>query len=527
MAPGILTPGQGAIYFNYQGENESVTFSGSPHIPVLPAFLPCGFGQTNLLGRPTKGPGTYENVTGYYEQEGAMVQTWNGVGYDNYFFTGGAWSPSEPLLAVGESAYFIVPPSSQPVPGYTLNLLTGYNLIANQLNQGGNTLGEIMPAVPDGSVVYKYNNASNTWVAASYSAAQGAWSPATVTLNPGEGAFFQSPTNFTLTLTGTPNVPALPVTIPAEASYLVSRQTNDVGNYENIVGTYPPEYTTIYQWDPIQQQYVTNEFVFGSWVPGPAEPTLAIGEAAWISSAGGTPPAIATPPIILAQPGNLVVQLGDPATLAVTVASAELPAYQWLFNSFPIPGATNSSFTIGSVQTNNLGAYNVIVTNSTGRVLSGTGTVTNSELGVLESPNGSNCCWSFSFSQIGGAPGDITSITATFASGNSAGIEFISASGPYGAQSPTSTTTSATWYTPGDKRIGQRQLDRRNSLFQQYSTDRRNPHLHGQSFGPANLSHPQRIQRLRLGQSGPDECACVVKLLRKQKLEPGRAISGL
>ena len=294
--------------------------------------------------------------------------------------------------------------------------------------------------------------------------------PPTLTLNPGEGAFFQSPTNWKVAFTGTPHVPVLPISLPGEASYLLSRQTNDIGNFENIIGTYPPEATTIYQWDPIQQQYVTNEFVFGSWVPGPAEPRLAIGEAAWISSAGGIPPAITVPPIILAQPSNLVVQLGDPATLAVTVASPELPAYQWFFNSFPIPGATNSSFTIGSVQTNNLGAYNVIVTNSTGRgVQSGDGH--SHELGtalVLVSPNGSNCCWSFSFSQTNGAPGDITSITATFAAGNVPGIEFFSASGPFRRALTLDQRHLHHLHLvhTGAKRIGQRQLDRRYGLFQ-------------------------------------------------------------
>src|ERR1700722_898138 len=226
VAPGILAPGQGALYYNNQSGSESITFVGTPHVPVLPATLPCGFGQTNFLSRPAKGPGTYENVTGYLPQTGAIVQTWNGVSYDIYFFSGGAWSPNEPSLNVGEAAFFIVPPGSVPAPNYTLNLLSGYNLIANQLDQGGNTLGEIFPAVPDGSVIYKYNNAAATWSAASYSAAQGAWTPSNIPLNPGEGAFFQSPTNFTVTLTGAPHTVVLPVTIPGGAAYLLARQTN-------------------------------------------------------------------------------------------------------------------------------------------------------------------------------------------------------------------------------------------------------------------------------------------------------------
>ena len=242
---------------------------------------------------------------------------------------------------------------------------------------------------------------------------------------------------------------------------MLSRQTNDVGTYENIVGTYPNEETVVYQWDAVAQQYVTNEFLFGSWEPGPAEPVFAVGESVWVSSVTEPPPPIGVQPIIIAQPTNLIVQLGDPATFAVTVANAKplIPcadpiacggaAYQWFFNSFPIPGATNSSFTIVSVQSNNLGAYNVAVSNSFGMVTSTPGTVTNSELVVSQSANGSNCCWTFLLSQSGGFAGDITSITATFAAGNSPGIEFTSASGPPGAPSPTSTMTSDTWFTPG------------------------------------------------------------------------------
>src|SRR5208282_3461539 len=130
---------------------------------------------------------------------------------------------------------------------YTISLQAGLNLIANQLDDGSNTLNEVMPSVPDGSVLFKYNNSSGAWSIAAYSAASGSWQPSTLTLNPGEGAFFQAPTNYHLTFRGAPPVPVLPVTIPSGSVYLLSRQTNDVGNYTHIVGLPPTKGAKVYE----------------------------------------------------------------------------------------------------------------------------------------------------------------------------------------------------------------------------------------------------------------------------------------
>jgi hypothetical protein len=173
---------------------------------------------------------------------------------------------------------------------YPINIQPGFNLIANQLDQGGNSLNEIMPVVPDGCALYKYDNALSNWSAANYSAALGSWMPGDITLSPGEGAFLQSPTNFSLTFTGSPHVPVLPVTIPAGACYLLSYQTNAVATPEEIVGTNLPAQTLVYKWTGSAYQVFTKGAPAGGWIP--SAPTTAVGEAVWIAPAGGlfTPP---------------------------------------------------------------------------------------------------------------------------------------------------------------------------------------------------------------------------------------------
>ncbi len=116
VAAPTLNPGEGAFYNNTHALN-SVVFAGTPHVPVLPAALPCGFGQPTLLSRQTNDIGTYQNITGYAPQAGARVETWNGSGFtvSSYNSATGTWGGGTPSLAVGQSALFTVPSGSQPI----------------------------------------------------------------------------------------------------------------------------------------------------------------------------------------------------------------------------------------------------------------------------------------------------------------------------------------------------------------------------------------------------------------------------
>jgi hypothetical protein len=110
-----LAPGQGA--FIVPAADVTLTFSGTQKVPVLPAYLPCGCGHWNLLSRQTDDPSTtYENVTGRAPVDGSQVARWNVTyaGFTTCTFSSCAWTPSEPSLNVGESAFFFIPCATNP-----------------------------------------------------------------------------------------------------------------------------------------------------------------------------------------------------------------------------------------------------------------------------------------------------------------------------------------------------------------------------------------------------------------------------
>ena len=137
-----LNPGQGA----YICPSVSVTlkFVGTANVPVLPATLPCGCGQWNLLSCQTNAIGTYQNVVGLAPVAGSQVVRWNCGIATTYTYSGTSWSPSAPSLNIGEAAFFFVPCGTNcctnctpPYPlNYTNIIYPGSNFIANNLCQG-------------------------------------------------------------------------------------------------------------------------------------------------------------------------------------------------------------------------------------------------------------------------------------------------------------------------------------------------------------------------------------------------------
>jgi hypothetical protein len=307
-----LSPGEGA--FLQSPTNFTLTFTGTPHVPVLPVNIPSG--TTYLLSRQTNDVGDFNSILGLPPTDGATLFQWNGSNYNTYAFSAGSWTPSTPVVSVGEAVWINLTTNRPPPPiplFYAVNILPGYNLIANQLDHGSNSVADVLGAVPDGCALYKYDNVTSNWVASYYSAASSSWLPPNLTLSPGEGAFLQSPTSFTLTLIGTPHVPVLPVNVPSGATYLLSRQTNDVGDYSNIVGGTPANLTKWYRFDAASQSYTVYTYSSHSGAWSPTEPNASVGEAVWIAAPGGSgPPPISVSYAISIQAGyNLIANQLD------------------------------------------------------------------------------------------------------------------------------------------------------------------------------------------------------------------------
>ncbi|HVM50454.1 MAG TPA: immunoglobulin domain-containing protein, partial [Candidatus Acidoferrum sp.] len=75
-------------------------------------------------------------------------------------------------------------------------------------------------------------------------------------------------------------------------------------------------------------------------------------------------------PSILTQPQPQTANQGQPAIFNVVAAGSAPLYYQWRFYGTNLDGATASSYTVGSAQTNNAGPYSVVVSNSLGTMTS-------------------------------------------------------------------------------------------------------------------------------------------------------------
>jgi hypothetical protein len=79
---------------------------------------------------------------------------------------------------------------------------------------------------------------------------------------------------------------------------------------------------------------------------------------------------ILTPPVIATQPASQTIVRNNNVSFSVIAAATPPVQYQWSYNGNPIPGATSATLTLANVQTNQSGAYHVLVTDAGGSVLS-------------------------------------------------------------------------------------------------------------------------------------------------------------
>ena len=88
------------------------------------------------------------------------------------------------------------------------------------------------------------------------------------------------------------------------------------------------------------------------------------------ASASLTVAAVATAPVITAQPVSATVNAGASISFTVSVNGTAPFSYQWSKNGAPLSGATTATYTLASPQPADTGAYAVTVSNSAGFVTS-------------------------------------------------------------------------------------------------------------------------------------------------------------
>lgn len=164
---------------------------------------------------------------------------------------------------------------SSNIVGYVNKSITpGLSLIANQLdNKAGNKLPDVLPTLPDGATVFKFNGSGYNSVG--YFGGYDAGADA-ITLNPGEGAFVYVDTATTLTFVGEVKQGNLSTPL-ANGLTVAASQVPQAGSIETL-GFVPHDGDTVYQFAGGNFNAISY---FGGW-DGGAAPSLAIGESVFI-----------------------------------------------------------------------------------------------------------------------------------------------------------------------------------------------------------------------------------------------------
>ena len=96
----------------------------------------------------------------------------------------------------------------------------------------------------------------------------------------------------------------------------------------------------------------------------------------------------ASSPIILSQPRDRAIPVGQSTSLDVTATGLAPLNYQWRFNGTNIAGATNASLPLPSVQPSTSGSYDVVVANSIETIYSEPAIVTAYSSPIISSQSG-------------------------------------------------------------------------------------------------------------------------------------------
>jgi hypothetical protein len=167
---------------------------------------------------------------------------------------------------------------------YSLNVVGYYNLtlnanqwymIANQLKTTNDIVPVVLPVAPAGSSFQKFVGGS--YQAFTFDDADNAWTPdaSAVSLKPGEGGFFKSPTATTLTFVGEVPQGSLTNTLPIGSYAITASQVPQAGT-PTALGVPGEAGDTLQVFGAGYTAYTFDDADM-AWTPQP-EPTIAVGQ---------------------------------------------------------------------------------------------------------------------------------------------------------------------------------------------------------------------------------------------------------
>jgi hypothetical protein len=166
--------------------------------------------------------------------------------------------------------------------GYVnIELKPGLQLIANPLDAGAgnNTIEKLLPGVPDGTFVYKWDKATSNYLVNNYDLG---WGNASMTLAPGEGAFVVLPQGATpvkVTFVGEVPLGAASNMQLTQGLQLVGSKVPQAGLIETDLKYPVADGDFIYRFDYATQNYIVYNYDLG-WG---TQPTISVGEGFWVA----------------------------------------------------------------------------------------------------------------------------------------------------------------------------------------------------------------------------------------------------
>ena len=155
------------------------------------------------------------------------------------------------------------------------------SMVANQLdNPAGNTVGVLLPSPPNGTTLYKWNEATQQYEGNNYLFG---WSNPNMTLNPGEGVFAQPGSATTFTFIGNLRQGMLANPFPAGFS-IRSSIVPQTGPIDALLGFAPINGDTAYRWNRAIGAYDSYTYDAGLQAWFPEVPAPQVGESVWIDT---------------------------------------------------------------------------------------------------------------------------------------------------------------------------------------------------------------------------------------------------